>query len=106
MKKSIAGIILTAATFSGAALADYNQDIRLNVVPVNGGAWVSVEKGGAPQPGLDIKVEGARQEHYTTTESGRVFVQSASEGSRSLSFEVTDENGNMVSTKRFIPSSS
>lgn len=105
MKTTIAGIILTAATFSGAALADY-KELRLDVVPVSGGAWVSVEKGGMPQSGLDIQVDGARQETYTTTESGRVYIQSAAESGSTLTFKVTDESGNTVTTKRFISSNS
>ncbi|WP_299017662.1 hypothetical protein [uncultured Photobacterium sp.] len=102
MKKSIAGIILTVATFSGAALADFRHGLDLDVSPQKGGAWVVVEKAGQPQAGVQVSLHG---ESYTTAENGRVFVYSKGESAQSVTINAVDEEGNSASVKRFIPAS-
>lgn len=104
MKKVMVALALTAATLSGSVLAGSNTGLSLDVVPQKGGAWVTVENNGAPQAGMEITVKGAQDQQYVTSESGRVFVYSAFEAARSMTFEVSDEAGKTVSTQRFIPS--
>ncbi|MGF1791420.1 hypothetical protein L4D21_12500 [Photobacterium profundum] len=104
MNKTIASLIVATTLFSGSALASVNQGLNLIVTPQKGGAWVTVEKDGAPQAGLDVTVKGGQKQHYTTSKSGRVFVYSSFEAARSMTFEVSDEDGTTVSTQRFISS--
>ncbi|OLQ72998.1 hypothetical protein BIT28_06275 [Photobacterium proteolyticum] len=104
MKKSIAALILTTATFSGAALADFQHELTLDVSPQKGGAWVVVEKAGQPQAGATVTILGDTTQSYVTTDNGRIFVHSNVESARSLTFKATDDDGNSVSAQRLIPS--
>ncbi|WP_064609539.1 hypothetical protein [Photobacterium sp. J15] len=97
MKKSILGIMLGVAAFSGTAMAD----LKLDVTPQKNGAWVIVEKAGMPQEGVQVSLHG---QSYTTAENGRVFVYSTGESARSVTIKATDEEGNSISTKALIPS--
>ncbi|MCW8328899.1 hypothetical protein MD588_08765 [Photobacterium sp. SDRW27] len=103
MNKSILGIILGAATFSGLAMADLQQGLTLDISPQKGGAWVVVEKDGMPQVGAHVMIDGDTNNSYTTAENGRVFVHSTGEAARSLTFMATDDEGNTASAQRFIP---
>ncbi|MCW8328898.1 hypothetical protein MD588_08760 [Photobacterium sp. SDRW27] len=104
MNKLFSGIMLAAAAFSGSVLACNKTGLTLDVFPQRGGAWVLVEKDGVPQAGVEVTVKGATNQRYTTTECGLAFVYSSLEASRSMTFEITDDTGNTVSTQRFIPS--
>jgi len=104
MKKSIAAIILSTATFSGAALADFQHDLTLDVSPQKGGAWVVVEKAGQPQAGATVSIQGDKNQSYVTADNGRVFIYTASESARSVTINATDDEGNTASTQRLIPS--
>lgn len=104
MKKSIAAFILTTATFSGAALADFQHGLTLDVSPQKGGAWVVVEKSGQPQAGALVSIAGDENSTYVTADNGRVFIHSNSESARSVTINASDDNGNAASAKRLIPS--
>lgn len=104
MKKSIAALTLATATFSGAALADFQHELTLDVSPQKGGAWVVVEKAGQPQAGATVSIQGDANQSYVTADNGRVFVHSNGESARSVTINATDGEGNMASAHRLIPS--
>lgn len=74
MTKSIITFILASSIFSTSTLAD--SQLELKVTPNNGGAWVQVEKNGVREAGIDIIVNNNHEEHYQTSESGRVYIPS------------------------------
>ncbi|GAB3518796.1 hypothetical protein [Photobacterium alginatilyticum] len=104
MKKSIVALTLATATFSGAALADFQHELTLDVSPQKGGAWVVVEKAGQPQAGATVSIQGDANQSYVTADNGRVFVHSNGESARSVTINATDGEGNMASAHRLIPS--
>lgn len=95
-KKSIAAIILSTATFSGAALADFQHDLTLDVSPQKGGAWVVVEKAGQPQAGATVSIQGDKNQSYVTADNGRVFIYTGSESARSVTINATDDEATLL----------
>ncbi|MGF1734869.1 hypothetical protein [Photobacterium satsumensis] len=101
MSKSITTIILASSMFSAVAFSA--NPLTLKVTPDNGGAWVQVEKNGTREAGVNITVNNNHEEHYQTSQFGRVYIPSHYNSSRTMTITATDENGNFASTKRFIP---
>lgn len=92
-------ILLTLAMIFAIpqALAVTDEGLKIDVTPVDGGAWVQLTKNGKPIKGAIVN------NTYLTPESGRVFVHVSSEPATSAKFVATTPDKNVISTHAFIP---
>ncbi|RXJ68429.1 hypothetical protein CS022_24175 [Veronia nyctiphanis] len=95
MKKSIIAttmVLASATAFSASAL-------DMNVIPLEGAAWVEVHNGGNPVQGATVTVDG---NSYVTPASGLLFVRISDDEDDRYVFTAQDSSGNKVSKTRLV----
>ena len=89
--------ILVATALLSATSAMANQDISVELTPVQMGAWVEVFEASDPVEGAAVNGK------FLTDATGRVFVASNHRQGSSLSLDIEMPNGTNLTKHIFIP---
>ena len=82
----------SATAFSASAL-------DMNVIPLEGAAWVQVHNDGTPVQGATVTVDGSS---YVTPESGLLFIRISDDEDDRYVFTAQDTAGNEISKTRLV----
>lgn len=103
MKTVLKAIALTALT-STIAYAMPASDYSIRVNADRNRADVTVLKAGEPAKDVSVKVIGNGTKTYVTGSKGTFMAVNHFDNGRSFTFEITDENGQVVREQRYLSS--
>jgi len=103
MKTVLKAIALTALT-STIAYAMPASDYSIRVNADRNRADVTVLKSGEPASDVSVKVIGNGTKTYVTGSKGTFMAANLFDNGRSFTFEITDENGQVVREQRYLTS--
>jgi hypothetical protein len=99
---STASLALFATVLSANVFAADPQ-YKLNVFTFSDTAMVKVTQDGQPVSDVPVQVKGFDTRTMNTSKDGIVLVKNYDNSAHSLKISVTEPNGQVISTKRFIP---
>ncbi|WP_367989673.1 hypothetical protein AB2S62_20895 [Vibrio sp. NTOU-M3] len=100
--KNVISTLTLAALSSAFAFSASASDLELKINTFDSSARATVLKDGQPVSGVPVKVTGSGTQTYTTSESGYVNVYNLRNNGRTFTFEITDDEGNTITERRFV----
>jgi hypothetical protein len=103
MKTILSTIALTmmATTLSSNVFASDNQ-YKMEIYTLSNSAVVKITQDGVPVSNVPVEVKGLTTRTMTTSEHGTITVKNNSNYAHSFRISVTEPNGKVISTERFI----
>ncbi|MCG9685751.1 hypothetical protein L1D13_02380 [Vibrio tubiashii] len=103
MKTVLKAIALTALT-STVAFAMPAEDQSIRIKTIENQAIVTVTENGVPISDVKVKVKGNGTQHFTTGVKGTFMAANLLDHGRTFTFEIIDENGDVIREQRYLPS--
>ncbi|MDC5851940.1 hypothetical protein OPW32_22375 [Vibrio europaeus] len=104
MMKTVPKAIALTALTSTVAFAMPAKDQSIRIKTIENQAIVTVTENGVPVSDVKVKVKGNGTHYFTTGVKGSFMSANLLDNGRTFTFEIIDENGDVIREQRYLPS--